>query len=140
MKGMPRDEAAAFLKLPKWAQSRIILLIRERDEAIARFAEVGRVMEQFEDLKPGIGYGDWQRTIEIPKDDKVTFWLADGREIDVRLTDDYTGLYLLGSDRLQFSPSASNTATLTQERDRVREKLLQARADKIARNILLRRE
>ncbi len=140
MKGTPRDEAAAVLKLPKWAQSRIISLIRERDKAIARFAELGHVLEPLHEYpaRGHISYGDWEREIEIPEGDKVAFHFGDGADFTVRFTDDNTGLYIMGSDTAVINMQASNTFELSLRRDRVREKLLEAKASKSARNILLR--
>jgi hypothetical protein len=125
-------------RLPLWAQNKINGLKRDLDSEQKRFAELGRVLDYLEDLKPGIAYGDYRRMIEIPKDDKVMFWFVDGRDLSIRLNDDATGILLQGGDSLVLRATASNTMEVGLQRDRVREKLEEARASERARAILLR--
>lgn len=126
-------------KLPVWAQDRIRHAESAAKRAEERFAELGHVMDQFEDLPAGgISYGDWQRAIEIPRGDKITFHMGDSTEIEIRFTPEENALHISGSRTLEFHPMASNVLQLALERDRIREKLLEARAEKQAANILAR--
>lgn len=126
-------------RLPKWAQERITHAERMLHLAVERFSELGHVLEPLEDPERGhISYGDWQRKIEIPRGDKVTFHFGDGAEIRFRFNDDETALLAEASSSLELHFPSSNRLDIGLERDRVREKLLEAKASATARQILLR--
>lgn len=82
MKGMPRDEAAAVLKLPKWAQSQVIALIRERDAAIAELHAMtakpvhrtGAVTIKTNSMNDERALADWEH---------VTFWIDEHRNVEI---------------------------------------------------------
>ncbi len=110
----PHDAAynERLARLPKWAQRRIALLEMRVAEARARLEERGPEGS----LVCADPFGDPPLELGDPT---VQFRIGGGRAYDniqVRLTGDRRGLYIMGSEGVVVRPGASNTLTIGLDR------------------------
>lgn len=116
------DDAGRFVKLPKWAQARILLL---EGRVVEKQRHIDELAKPAFHASGEITHGGYDRERHVEHGDHVTFYIDDGegrkvpKYIQIRWRDvdrPELGIDIMGSDCIRIDPRAANVAWITLDR------------------------